>query len=146
MTHFNDNMPGRKHKHLNFEERAQIKILKQSNQSNREIAANRPFRPTINNEINRGTVDASDRTKAECQDLSLSHGKVFPDVGQRQYKANQRHCGRVPKWVHIPEFIEWADAQMLKHHWSPDAIIGYEDTVSAGSSVTALPHNAVSLD
>lgn len=126
MTHFNDNMPDRKHKHLNFEERAQIKILNQANQSNREIARQLGrSAQTINNEIKRGTVPQVTEQKQNAKTYRYPTEKYFPDVGQRQYEANRRHCGRVPKWVHIPEFIAWADAQMLNHHWSPDAVIGY---------------------
>lgn len=126
MTQFNVNTPAVKDKHLTTDERAKIQVLKQAGYSHRQIAKQLGRAPqTINNEIHRGSVTQVSKQKQNGKTYRYTHAMYFPDVGQRQYDANRLHCGRVPKWVTQPAFMEWADQQMLEAGWSPDAVIGY---------------------
>lgn len=126
MTQINDNIPRRKGKHLTRDERIQIKVLNEKGDSNRSIAqAIGCHRQTVKNELDRGSVTQAREQKQNGRTYRYTDPIYFPDVGQRQYEDNRLNCGRIPKWVSIPAFIEWADIKMLEAGWSPDAVIGY---------------------
>ena len=125
MTQLHDNTESIKGKHLTKDERAQIAILKRENYSNRQIAERLGRAPqTIHNEINRGTVKQMRRQKQNGKTYDYYHTVYDPDYAHEAYMENRRHCGRRPKWSLSDAFVDWADTQMLDHHWSPDAVIG----------------------
>lgn len=126
MTQLKDNTNSRSEKHLTYEERIKIEAYKEQGYSNRKIARILKRAPqTINNAINRGTV----RTIKQRQ---IINNKVYEydqytysaDADYQIYLRNRQRSGRRPKWLSCDSFIEWADDMMLKHHWSPDVIIG----------------------
>src|SRR5699024_1598072 len=125
MTQFHDNTESIKDKHLTKDERAQIEILKQEKYSNRAIARRLRRAPqTINNEINRGTVRQIARQKQKGKTYDYEYYVYDPGYAQTRYETNRLHSGRRPKWSQSNAFVDWADAQMLEHHWSPDAVVG----------------------
>lgn len=125
MTQLHDTTESIKGKHLTKDERAQIAILKRENYSNRQIAERLGRAPqTIHNEINRGTVKQMRRQKQNGKTYDYYHTVYDPDYAHEAYMENRRHCGRRPKWSLSDAFVDWADTQMLDHHWSPDAVIG----------------------
>ena len=79
---------------------------------------------TINNEVKRGTVRQLRRQKHNGRTYDYDHYVYDPDYAQQRYEFNRRHCGRQPKWSRSDAFVDWADVQMLDHHWSPDTVIG----------------------
>src|SRR5699024_9945780 len=125
MTQLHDTTESIKGKHLTTDERAQIAILKREKYSNRQIAARLGRAPqTINNEINRGTVQQMCRQKQNGKTYDYYHIVYDPDHAHDAYMENRKRCGRRPKWSLSDAFVDWADTQMLDHHWSPDAVIG----------------------
>lgn len=125
MTPLHDTTESIKGKHLTKDERAQIEILKKERYSNGQIAERLGrARQTINNEVNRGTVRQMHRQKQNGKIYTYYHYVYDPGYAQARYEENRRHCGRRPKWSLSDTFVDWADAQMLDHHWSPDAVIG----------------------
>lgn len=125
MTQLHDTTESIKGKHLSKAEQAQIKILKQENYSNRDIAARLGRAPqTINNEIKRGTVRQIRRQKQNGKTYDYEYHVYDPDYAQTRYETHRLHSGRRPKWSRSNTFVDWADTQMLDHHWSPDAVIG----------------------
>ncbi|SDK92546.1 Helix-turn-helix domain-containing protein [Lacicoccus qingdaonensis] len=102
MTQINDNMPRRKGKHLTRDERIEIKVLKEKEDSNRAIArAIGCHRQTVKNELDRRSVSQVKAQKQNGKTYRYTHTVYFPDAGQRQYEANRLHCGCMPKWVDI---------------------------------------------
>src|SRR5699024_6325963 len=100
-------------------------ILKQENYSNRAIAARLGRAPqTINNEIKRGTVRQIRRQKQNGKTYDYAYHVYDPSYAQTRYETRRIHSGRRPKWSRSNTFVDWADTQMLDHHWSPDAVIG----------------------
>ncbi|SDL30085.1 helix-turn-helix domain-containing protein, partial [Lacicoccus qingdaonensis] len=80
MTQLHDTTESIKGKHLTKAERAQIKILKQENYSNRDIAARLGRAPqTINNEIKRGTVRQIRRQKQNGKTYDYEYHVYDPD-------------------------------------------------------------------
>ncbi|MFC4984595.1 helix-turn-helix domain-containing protein [Salinicoccus siamensis] len=124
MTQLHDNTESIKDKHLTKEERAQIEVLKKEKYSNRAIARRLRRAPqTINNEIHRGTVQQMRRQKQNGKTYDYAYYVYDPDHAQTRYEMQRLHCGRRPKWSLSDAFVDWADAQMLDHHWSPDAVV-----------------------
>src|SRR5699024_3985743 len=125
MTQLHDTTESIKGKHLTKAERAQIKILRQENYSNRDIAARLGRAPqTMNNEIKRGTVRQIRRQKQNGKTYDYEYHVYDPDYAQTRYETHRLHSGRRPKWSRSNTFVDWADTQMLDHHWSTDAVIG----------------------
>ncbi|SDL28293.1 IS30 family transposase [Lacicoccus qingdaonensis] len=125
MTQLHDTTESIKGKHLTKAERAQIEILKQENYSNRDIAARLGRAPqTINNEIKRGTVRQIRRQKQNGKTYDYEYYVYDPGYAQTRYDTHRLHSGRRPKWSRSNTFVDWADTQMLDHHWSPDAVVG----------------------
>lgn len=125
MTQFHNNTESIKGKHLTQAERAQISILKSEGYSNRQIAERLGRAPqTINNEIERGTVQQMSRQKQNGKTYDYYHTVYDPDYAHDAYMENREHCGRRPKWSLSDAFVDWADRQMLEHNWSPDAVVG----------------------
>lgn len=125
MTQLHDTTESIKGKHLTADERAQITILKKEKYSNRAIAERLDRAPqTINNEILRRTVRQMRRQKQNGKVYDYYDDVYDPDYAQERYMNHRRRCGRRPKWSLSNAFVDWADTQMLDHHWSPDAVIG----------------------
>lgn len=126
MTQEQFNTVSRKGKHLSYQERAQIAILRKQGYSNRAIAKALGRAPqTIHNEIKRGTV--------EQKKVQIQNGTVYTyyfniydaDFAQADYERQRINCGKRPKWVEANDFLKWADKQMLEEKWSPDVVVGY---------------------
>lgn len=125
MTQFHDTTESVTGKHLSADERPQIKALKKTHHSNRAIARILDRAPqTIHNETARGTVTQLRRQKHNGKTYDYPYETYSPAAGQAAYNNRRQHCGRPPKWALSDPFVDWADRQMLEHHWSPDAVVG----------------------
>lgn len=109
----------RKYKHLTAYERGQISALLKEGYSIRKIGKiiGRSA-STVSREIKRGTVEqlSSNLVKYEI---------YYPDVGQRVYKERRSTCGARYILSEIEPFISFAEKQIKKEKWSPDAVVGY---------------------
>lgn len=112
----------RKNKHLSAYERGQIALLIGNGLSPYAIAKKINRAPnTIRAEILRGSV------------LQIKNGKTisvyFPDVAERKYLENRKHCCPKLKLISCAPFIEYAVSKFQNDHFSFDAICG-QATVS----------------
>lgn len=46
----------------------------------------------------------------------------YPETAQAKYEENRKACGAKIKLDDAIEFIQYAEAKILKDHWSPDAV------------------------
>ncbi|WP_411843054.1 IS30 family transposase [Salinicoccus sp. HZC-1] len=135
MTQFHDTTESNRGKHLTPDERAQIAVLKQEKYSNRMIARRLGRAPqTIHNEVRKGTITQLKRQTHNERQYDYYYETYCPDRGQTVYDSRRKHCGRRPKWSVSDGFVDWADTQMLNHHWSPDAVVGAAKTMDAFSA------------
>lgn len=126
MTQEQFNTDSRKGKHLSYQERSQIAVLKKLGHSNRAIAKLLGRAPqTINNEVKRGTVKQKRVQKHTHKVYTYSDEIYFADYAQADYDRLRLNSGKRPKWVDAADFINWADQQMRKEKWSPDVVVGY---------------------
>lgn len=126
MTQDQFNTNSRKGKHLSYEERCQIAILKKEGYSNRAIAKSLGRSPqTINNEVKRGAVTQLKRQKQNGKTYDYSYTVYDAEMGLTYYEHQRLNCGRRPKWAISNAFVEWADTKMLEDKWSPDVVVGY---------------------
>lgn len=125
MTQNKTTTKSRAGKHLSFEERIQIQILKAEGYSNREISKRLNRAPqTINNEIERGTVTQKSRQKQNNKTYVYYNNFYFPDHAQEQYIQNRKNCGRRYKWVDQENLLEQLDMLLAKKNgYSPDVAI-----------------------
>ncbi|MGV3024063.1 IS30 family transposase [Streptococcus suis] len=113
-----------KGKHLTFNERTKIEVLKSEGYSNRRIAKILGRAPqTIHNEVKRGTTQQKRVIKTIKKEYTYYESKYFADTGQVRYDKQRLKCGRKPKWMISDQFIKWADEKILKHKWSPDVVV-----------------------
>lgn len=126
MTQVNNIINSRKGTHLTYEERVKIEGYKQLGYSNRKIARILNRAPqTINNAIKRGTVRViKQRQKYKDKEYTYYKCEYSAQADHQIYLRNRQNCGRKPKWLKDDSFINWADKQILKHKWSPDAVVG----------------------
>ena len=117
----------RKGKHLDYEERNKIEAWKQLDKqlSNRAIAKLLVRAPqTIDSEVKEGTV-----RQIRCQ---VQNGKTYEyesfvysaDAGQAAYENARTNSRKQPKWLALPNFMEYAGHQMKKEKQSPDVVVG----------------------
>ena len=124
MTQVDNNTNPIKGKHLTYDERSQITVLKKEGYSNRAIAkVLKRSHQTINDEIKRGTV-----TQLRIQKQNGKTYKYYDEiydhkVGQDTYDRNRMNSGRRPKWADTDAFVDWADNKMLNDKWSPDTVV-----------------------
>ena len=124
MTQVDNNTNPIKGKHLTYDERSQITVLKKEGYSNRAIAkVLKRSHQTINDEIKRGMV-----TQLRIQKQNGKTYKYYDEiydhkVGQDTYDRNRMNSGRRPKWADTDDFVDWADNKMLNDKWSPDAVV-----------------------
>lgn len=105
--------------HLNEYERGKIKALLDEKRSIRYITQQLGRHPSkILRKIKRGT------TKQRRTDLT-EYETYYPETGQAVYEKNRSACVKPFKVAKATEFLEFAEAKMLKEKWSPDAIVGY---------------------
>lgn len=110
-----------KGQHLTEIERGEIASLHNLNYSNRQIAAIIGVCPqTINNEIDRGTVDQLKKINNKLV-YSTSY---FPDTAQTNYENNRLRCHRPSKFNQVKPFLGFFVNQFKKEQWSPDATVG----------------------
>lgn len=107
----------RKNKHLDAYERGQIALLISNGLSPYAIAKKINRAPnTVRAEILRGSV------------LQIKNGKpisvYFPDVAERKYLENRKHCCPKLKLISCAPFIEYAVSKFQNDHFSFDAICG----------------------
>ena len=124
MTQVDSNTNSHKGKHLTFDERSQITVLKKEGYSNRAIArVLKRSHQAINDEIKRGMV-----TQLRIQKQNGKTYKYYEEiydhkVGQGTYDHNRLNSGRRPKWADTDAFVDWADNKMLNDKWSPDTVV-----------------------
>lgn len=100
MTQVDSNTNSHKGKHLTFDERSQITVLKKEGYSNRAIArVLKRSHQAINDEIKRGMV-----TQLRIQKQNGKTYKYYEEiydrkVGQDTYDHNRLNSGRRPKWA-----------------------------------------------
>lgn len=124
MTQTHCNMTNHKGTHLSYEERVQIKTLIDLGFSNRAIARELQRAPqTINNEVNRGKTRQIHRQKPKDKVYEYEAFVYVPSLAEEKYRQNRKRCGARPLWTKNTDFIPWADELMLKHRWSPEAVI-----------------------
>lgn len=100
-------------------------ILRETTYSNREIARVLDRMPqTIRNEIKRSIVHQVKRRKQNGKTYDYYYDIYDPAYAQDIYETSHSHCRRRLKWSLSDEFVDWADTQMLEHHWSLDAVMG----------------------
>lgn len=128
MTYTDDNISLKSGKHLTYAERNKIEAYLEQNLSYREIGRRLGHHhSTISKEVKHGTV-----RQIKQRQIAPS-GKVYEytcekysaEAGQYRYDMARSKCGRLPKWLDLAEFMNWADEQMLDHHWSPESVIGH---------------------
>lgn len=126
MTQEQFNTNSRKGKHLSYQERCQIAILKKEGYSNRAIAKSLGRSPqTIHNEVKRGSVTQRKRQKQKGKIYDYTYTIYDADAGKVHYDQQRLNCGRRPKWAKMNAFVEWADTKMLEDKWSPDVVVGH---------------------
>lgn len=94
MTQENLHINSGKGKHLSYQERCQIAILKKEGYSNRRIAKVLGCVPqTINNEINRGTITQVKQQKQKGKVYQYIYTIYDADIGQVKYEQNRLNSG-----------------------------------------------------
>ena len=115
MTQEQFNTNSRKGKHLSYQERCQIAILKKEGYSNRAIAKSLGRSPqTIHNEVNRGSVTQRKRQKQKGKIYDYTYTIYDADAGKAHYDQQRLNCGRRPKWAKTNAFVEWQTLRCWK--------------------------------
>lgn len=109
-------------KHLSFEERIQIQLLKTEGYSNRAIARRLNRAPqTIHNEIKRGTVVQKRKQEQNGKTYIYHKQRYFADHAQENYRLNRMNCGRRYKWLDQEGILDYFDHLLSKKKgYSPD--------------------------
>ncbi|EIJ77611.1 Integrase catalytic region (plasmid) [Bacillus methanolicus PB1] len=106
-------------KHLTPFDRGKIAALRAEGKSLQAIAdAVGCHKSTISRELKRGTV-------TQMKTGGKLFEAYFPDTGQLVYEKNRKACSAKFKLDDAMEFIQFAEAKILRDGWSPDAVCGY---------------------
>jgi IS30 family transposase len=107
--------------HLTEIERGKIASFHSIGYSNRQIAKAIGVSPqTINNEINRGTVEQIKKVNGKVQHLNC----YFPDTAHQKYVKNRKLCHRPSKFDQVTAFLGFFVSQFIDNGWSPDTAVG----------------------
>lgn len=121
MDHLYSNIEQHKHqrgKHLNFEDRCDIKNLYSQGITLRQIAkVINCSASTVMYELRRGTI-----TKQPGRGRNSTY---IPKRGQASYDNNRKNCHRKLKSHSDNAFVKWVCSCITKFKWSIDACVGY---------------------
>ncbi|MCH5279424.1 MAG: IS30 family transposase, partial [Christensenellaceae bacterium] len=118
MERNNNNIKGRKGKHLNYEERQKLEILLKAKHSAKEIAellGGRSER-TIKMEIKRGTVRQFNSDLTDRYEYSA-------EAGQREYYLNAANKVRGLKIGNAHDLVEYIEEKIAKEKMAPYAAL-----------------------
>lgn len=105
--------------HLNTYERGQISALVKEGYCIRQIGRSiGRDASTVSREIKRGTV-------TQLSSQLVPYEIYYPDTGQRVYEEHRAACGAKYILNDAGPFFSFAEGQIKKEKWAPDAIVGY---------------------
>lgn len=129
MAYTEDNREKRTYQHLSMIERGKIEALWREGYGVSAIAEKVcRNKSTISRELKRGTVKQRERTKYLSKKPDYPEYKetykYYADTGQTIYERNRLRSRKPLKIKRCFEFIQYAERQMLKKKWSPEAVCG----------------------
>lgn len=112
------NTDWKREKHLNFEDRCNIKVFCKLKYSIRRIAYELNCSPsTIMYELRRGT--------GERNGARWLLPRYSAKRGQNRYETNRSCCHKHTRVTADNPFVVWALSMIRSEHWSIDACVGY---------------------